>query len=188
MTEATSEAVPADASVPDSRDDGDIAADYLEELLDISDVDGDLDIEVRESRTYISVNSDGESNLSKLADGETVDALQHLTRLAVQAETGEFSRLILDIGGSRDARRTELAGLVERAITRIEEGASSAALPPCRPTSARLCTTSFRSVGTSPSPRARRGSVTRSFVRHRLSNSQTYPQAFPQGYIRGIVP
>lgn len=130
MTEATSAAIPADASAPDSRDDGDIAADYLEELLDISDVDGDLDIEVREARTYISVNSDGESNLSKLADGETVDALQHLTRLAVQAETGEFSRLILDIGGSRDARRGELAGLVDRAINRIEEGASSAALPP----------------------------------------------------------
>lgn len=130
MTEATSAAIPADASAPDSRDDGDIAADYLEELLDISDVDGDLDIEVREARTYISVNSDGESNLSKLADGETVDALQHLTRLAVQAETGEFSRLILDIGGSRDARRGELAGLVDRAINRIGEGASSAALPP----------------------------------------------------------
>ncbi|PPF45252.1 DNA-binding protein [Pseudoclavibacter sp. AY1F1] len=130
MTEATSEAIPAGKSAPDSRDDGDIAADYLEELLDISDVDGDLDIEVREARTYISVNSDGESNLSKLADGETVDALQHLTRLAVQAETGEFSRLILDIGGSREARRGELAGLVDRAITRIEEGASSAALPP----------------------------------------------------------
>ena len=130
MTEATSAAIPADASAPDSRDDGDIAADYLEELLDISDVDGDLDIEVREARTCISVNSDGESNLSKLADGETVDALQHLTRLAVQAETGEFSRLILDIGGSRDARRGELAGLVDRAINRIEEGASSAALPP----------------------------------------------------------
>lgn len=130
MTEATSAAIPADASAPDSRDDGDIAADYLEELLDISDVDGDLDIEVREARTYISVNSDGESNLSKLADGETVDALQHLTRLAVQAETGEFSRLILDIGGSRDARRGELAGLVDRAINRIEEGATSAALPP----------------------------------------------------------
>lgn len=130
MTEATPETVSTDTNAPDSRDDGDIAADYLEELLDISDVDGDLDIEVRESRTYISVNSDGESNLSKLADGETVDALQHLTRLAVQAETGEFSRLILDIGGSRDARRGELAGLVDRAITRIEEGASSAALPP----------------------------------------------------------
>ncbi len=130
MTEATPETIPAEVSTPDTRDDGDIAADYLEELLDISDVDGDLDIEVRESRTYISVNSDGESNLSKLADGETVDALQHLTRLAVQAETGEFSRLILDIGGSRDARRTELVGLVDRAVTRIEEGASSAALPP----------------------------------------------------------
>lgn len=130
MTEATPETVSKDTNATDSRDDGDIAADYLEELLDISDVDGDLDIEVRESRTYISVNSDGESNLSKLADGETVDALQHLTRLAVQAETGEFSRLILDIGGSRDARRGELAGLVDRAITRIEEGASSAALPP----------------------------------------------------------
>jgi hypothetical protein len=55
---------------------------------------------------------------------------EQVTRLAVQAETGEFSRLILDVGGSRDARRKELEDLVARAISRIEDGAASAALPP----------------------------------------------------------
>ena len=69
-------------------------------------------------------------NLSKLAKSETVSALQELTRLAVQAKTGVFSRLILDVGGSRDARREELARLVARAADRIEAGAAEAALPP----------------------------------------------------------
>lgn len=114
----------------DDRDEGDIAADYIEELLDIADVDGDLEIEVTSGRTYVSVTAEGESNLSKLSTGPVVDALQQLTRLAVQAETGEFSRLILDVGGSRDARRRELEDLVDRAVDRISEGASTAALPP----------------------------------------------------------
>lgn len=119
-----------DDSDDEDRDEGDIAADYIEELLDIADVDGDLEIDVTGGRTYVSVTADGESNLSKLSSGPVVDALQQLTRLAVQAETGEFSRLILDVGGSREARKQELEALVGRAIERIEEGAATAALPP----------------------------------------------------------
>lgn len=118
------------AAGDEDRDEGDIAADYIEELLDIADVDGDLEIDVSGGRTYVSVTAEDGSNLSKLSSGQVVDALQQLTRLAVQAETGEFSRLILDVGGSREARKQELEALVGRAIERIEEGASTAALPP----------------------------------------------------------
>ncbi|MGO1543748.1 MAG: protein jag [Gulosibacter sp.] len=119
-----------DESDEDDRDEGDIAADYIEELLDIADVDGDLEIDVTGGRTYVSVTAGENSNLSKLSSGQVVDALQQLTRLAVQAETGEFSRLILDVGGSRDARKRELEALVDRAVERIVDGAASAALPP----------------------------------------------------------
>ncbi|MCD2440861.1 DNA-binding protein [Agromyces sp. SYSU K20354] len=112
------------------EEEGDIAADYIEELLDITDLDGDIDIDARNGRAYISVNAGEGANLSMLSKPETVSALQELTRLAVQTKTGVFSRLILDIGGSRDARREELAKLVSRAIERIEGGAASAALPP----------------------------------------------------------
>lgn len=115
----------------DDRDEGDVAADFLEELLDIADIDGDLEIEVRGDRAYVSIEeSDDDSNLKILADREVVEALQQLTRLAVQAETGEPSRLILDVAGSRQARQRELRGLVERAISSLEDGAASAALPP----------------------------------------------------------
>jgi len=76
------------------------------------------------------VNAGETANLRLLSKPETVSALQELTRLAVQTKTGAFSRLILDIGGSRDARRDELAGLVSRAVERIEGGAAEAALPP----------------------------------------------------------
>lgn len=117
-------------SLAQIEEEGDIAADYIEELLDICDLDGDIDIDARNGRAYISVNAGEGANLTVLSKSETVSALQELTRLAVQSKTGAFSRLILDIGGSRDARRDELAALVARAAERIEGGASEAALPP----------------------------------------------------------
>jgi spoIIIJ-associated protein len=111
-------------------DEGEIAADYIEELLDICDFDGDIDIEVRAGRSYISVDSTGEGNLRVLSKPDTVNALQELTRIAVQTKTGEFSRLILDIGGSRAIREAELGALVDRAVEKLEEGGTAAALPP----------------------------------------------------------
>ncbi|MCU1558605.1 MAG: DNA-binding protein [Microbacteriaceae bacterium] len=117
-------------TVTQLEEEGDIAADYIEELLDITDLDGDIDIDARDGRAYLSVNSSQDSNLRLLSKPETVNALQELTRIAVQAKTGVFSRLILDVGGSRQAREAELAVLVDRAVDRIEGGAQSAALPP----------------------------------------------------------
>lgn len=112
------------------EEEGDIAADYIEELLDITDLDGDIDIDARDGRAYVSVNSSEDSNLRLLSKPDTVNALQELTRIAVQTKTGNFSRLILDVGGSREARQTELTVLVERAIEKLDGGAASAALPP----------------------------------------------------------
>ena len=117
-------------SVTQLEEEGEIAADYIEELLDITDLDGDIDIDARDGRAYLSVNSSLDSNLRLLSKPETVNALQELTRIAVQAKTGVFSRLILDVGGSRQAREAELSQLVERATDRIQGGAQSAALPP----------------------------------------------------------
>jgi spoIIIJ-associated protein len=112
------------------EEEGDIAADYIEELLDITDLDGDIDIDARDGRAYLSVNSSQDSNLRLLSKPDTVNALQELTRIAVQAKTGSFSRLILDVGGSRQARELELSSFVDHAVARIEAGAASAALPP----------------------------------------------------------
>ncbi|MFG6503681.1 protein jag [Microbacterium sp. P05] len=117
---------PTDAQL---EQEGDAAADYLEGLLDIADIDGDLALDVRGGRAYVSVETEAAGSLGRLADPDTVQALQELTRLAVQSTTGRFSRLILDIGGSRDARQRELEVLVDRAIERLEEGASQASLP-----------------------------------------------------------
>lgn len=111
-------------------DEGDIAADYLEELLDLADLDGDIEIATRAGRVYLTVEAEEPDALRLLSKPDTVGALQELTRLAVHAKTGEFSRLILDIAGSRDARAEELQRLVDRAVERIEAGAASAALPP----------------------------------------------------------
>jgi spoIIIJ-associated protein len=100
---------------------GEIAADFIEEFLDLADLDGDLEIEFRQERVYLSVAADGESNLGKVSNPETVEALQEITRLAVQAKTGEMSRLILDIGGSREAKTEQLRKLVEKSIEKLEE-------------------------------------------------------------------
>jgi len=118
----------ADATVEELEREGDIAADFLEELLDIADIDGDLNLDVRQGRAYVSVEADGGS-LSLLSSPETVQALQELTRLAVQSKTGAFSRLILDIGGSRDTRRRQLEALVDAAVAKLDGGASQASLP-----------------------------------------------------------
>ena len=112
------------------EEEGEIAADYIEELLDITDLDGDIEIDTRGGRAYVSVTSSENANLRILAKPDTVNALQELTRIAVQTRTGSFSRLILDVGGSREARVAELTILVDKAIERIEGGAASAALPP----------------------------------------------------------
>ena len=138
MTDVTETPIAADEVVPDTEaptvnqleEEGEIAADYIEELLDITDLDGDIEIDTRAGRAYVSVNSAEDTNLRLLSKPDTVAALQELTRIAVQTKTGGFSRLILDVGGSREARVAELTVLVDKAIERIEEGAASAALPP----------------------------------------------------------
>lgn len=116
-------------TVAQLEEEGDVAADYLEALLDIADIDGDLTLDVRAGRAYVTVENDDAASLRLLSSPDTVQALQELVRIAVQTRTGRFSRLILDIGGSRDARQQQLEKLVDRAIERIEDGASQASLP-----------------------------------------------------------
>ena len=87
---------------------GDAAGDYLERLLDILDFDGDIDLDVEGERAVVSIIGDGDVDRLVGDHGEVLDALQELTRLAAMAETGQRSRLMLDIAGYRARRRTEL--------------------------------------------------------------------------------
>ena len=107
---------------------GEIAGDYLEELLDLLDFDGDIDLDVEGDRAIVSI--DGGEDLSKLVGrkGEVLDALQELTRLAVHQKTGERSRLMLDIARWRRRRRDELAALGDKVARRVlESGRARAA-------------------------------------------------------------
>lgn len=108
---------------------GEVAADYLEELLDICDLDGDLTVDVRDGRAYVEITADDDSNLSKISGDEEVQALQELTRMAVQASRGEHSRVILDVNGSRQRRIDELTVLVDDASTRLHAGTERVELP-----------------------------------------------------------
>jgi len=92
------------------EEEGDIAADYIEGLLDIADLDGDIDMDVEGDRAVVSVVG---ATLDELVgdDGEVLEALQELTRLAVHRKTGTRARLMLDVGGFRVKRRAELADL-----------------------------------------------------------------------------
>jgi spoIIIJ-associated protein len=111
---------------------GDIAADYLEELLDIADLDGDLDMDVEGERAVVSIVG---ADLQQLVgdQGKVLDALQELTRLAVYRETGERSRLMLDISGHRAARRLELEELAATTVAEVKESGERAALRPMTP-------------------------------------------------------
>ncbi|MBL7489751.1 R3H domain-containing nucleic acid-binding protein [Frankia sp. AgW1.1] len=111
---------------------GEIAADYIEGLLDIVDMDGDLDLDVEGSRAVVAVVGDG---LDKLigSNGETLEALQELTRLAVLQKTGERSRLMLDVGGHRARRRAELRELAADVAKRVVDGGKQEKLSPMTP-------------------------------------------------------
>lgn len=111
---------------------GDAAADFLEELLDIADLDGDIDMDVEGDRAAVSIVGGDLSHLIG-RDGEVLEALQELTRLAVLRSTGERSRLMLDVGGYRAQRREELVKIARDAIQQVEDGAPSIALQPMSP-------------------------------------------------------
>jgi len=115
------------------EEEGDVAADYLEELLDIADIDGDIDIEVRNGRTYISIVTEEESaGLENLVgkDGEVLEALQELTRLSVLSATENRSRLVLDINGYRKERAGHLQKIAEDAVASVKKTGEAVALEP----------------------------------------------------------
>ena len=112
---------------------GEIAGDYLEELLDLLDFDGDIDLDVEGSRAVVSI--DGSEDLNKLVGrgGEVLDALQELTRLAVHQKTGVRSRLMLDVAGWRRRRREELAALGDKVARGVLESGEREELAPMTP-------------------------------------------------------
>lgn len=107
---------------------GDIGGDYLEELLDIADLDGDIDLDVDGDRAIVSLVG---GDLGHLVgdDGAVLTALQDLTRLAVTRETGQRSRLVVDVDGYRARRRSEIAGLVATAAEQVRTGGGAVPLP-----------------------------------------------------------
>ncbi len=138
--EESSEENEAEEAAPAGGDDlvarlereGDIAADYLEELLDIADLDGDLDMDVEADRAAVSIVG---ADLSQLVgpDGKVLEALQELTRLAVYRETGERSRLMLDVSGFRADKRSRLTKVGEDAAAEVKASGEPLSLDPMTP-------------------------------------------------------
>lgn len=118
--------------VRDLEQEGEYAADYLEALLDILDLDGDLDLDVEGGRAAVAIVGSG---LDVLVgdDGETLDALQDLTRLAVQQQSGARSRLMLDVAGHRARRRVKLTEIGTAAATRVVDSGKAERLSPMSP-------------------------------------------------------
>ena len=112
---------------------GDAAGDYLERLLDILDFDGDIDLDVEGERAVVSII--GEGDVGKLVGdhGEVLDALQELTRLAATAETGQRSRLMLDVAGYRAQRRAELTDLGVATAEQVRSSGEAVTLAPMNP-------------------------------------------------------
>ncbi|KFJ06939.1 protein jag [Bifidobacterium tsurumiense] len=105
------------------NEEADIAADYLEGLLDIVDYEGDIEMGVRNNRPMVQIVADDDSDIKHLIgrDGEVVDALQQLTRLAVQQKTGDRSHLIVDVDGFLKRKRMHLRNLALDAIDEARE-------------------------------------------------------------------
>lgn len=119
------------------NDEGDFGADYIEELLNIADLDGDIEIGVEADRASVAVVTEGvaDRRLKRLIGqgGEVLDALQELTRLAVQAKTGERSRLMLDIADYRESHRQEVAAIAREAVASVLANGEPVSLEPMNP-------------------------------------------------------
>ena len=136
MTEGTTTPAEGTETLTRLEQEGEIAADYLEGLLDIADLDGDIDMDVEADRAAVSIISDTSSrDLQKLVgrDGEVLEALQELTRLAVHRETGDRSRLRLDVAGFRARKRAELTELGTKAVEEAKESGEPVKLKPMTP-------------------------------------------------------
>ncbi len=112
---------------------GEVAADFLETLLDICDLDGDLDVDIDGDRAAVSIVDSDEGRVPRRLvgqDGKVLESLQELTRLAVQSATGERSRLMLDVAGHRAERRAVLVEIAKDAIAKVKDGSDREALSP----------------------------------------------------------
>ena len=123
------ESTPKKSQVERLEEEGDVAADYLEALLDITDLDGDIDIDVENGRASLAITG---GKLSHLVgnNGEVLDALQELTRLAVQTSLGERSRLMLDVDNFRSKKKEELAKLAHEVAEEVKSTGQSVKLKP----------------------------------------------------------
>ncbi|MEV0613453.1 R3H domain-containing nucleic acid-binding protein [Nonomuraea sp. NPDC050404] len=129
MTEAEQEKAPDISAL---EQEGEIAADYVEGLLDIADIDGDIDMDVEGDRAMVSVVGLKSTELVGPA-GEVLEALQELTRLAVHRQTGERSRLMLDVAGYRERRRAELTKLGTEIANQVKDVGEPKSLQPMTP-------------------------------------------------------
>lgn len=112
---------------------GEVAADFLEQLLDIADMDGDIDVDVDGDRAAVAIVDSEEGRVSRRLvgpDGKVLEALQELTRLAVQAATGERSRLMLDVAGHRAQRRAVLVTIAQTAIEQVKSTGKRVSMEP----------------------------------------------------------
>ncbi|TFV45694.1 protein jag [Blastococcus sp. TF02A-35] len=125
---------------------GDVAGDYLERLLDILDVDGDIDLDVEGDRASVAIVG-GRLNDLVGADGATLEALQELTRLAVAQSTGVRSRLMLDVGGYRAKRRADLTSLAGETARRVASSGQPERMTPMNPFERKVVHDVIASVG-----------------------------------------
>ncbi len=117
--------------VADLEREGEVAADFLETLLDIADLDGDIDVDVDGDRAAVAIVDSEEGRVPRRLvgpDGKVLEALQEITRLAVQSATGERSRLMLDVAGHRAERRATLVGIAREAVAEVKASGEKKAL------------------------------------------------------------
>jgi len=121
------------SGVDQLEQEGEVAADYLEGLLDIADLEGDIDMDVENGRATVAIVGGKRLDALVGARGEVLDALQELTRLAVQQQTGERSRLMLDVAGYRAGKRAELSAIGLQTAEQVRDTGESVRLAPMSP-------------------------------------------------------
>lgn len=119
----------------DLEEQADAVADFLEELLDRMDIDAVAEPTTRGDHMYVDIVDGPEEDLALLIGrgGQTLDAIQELTRMVVGRQLDERIRVVVDVEDYRKRREDRLAEIGRGAAARALESGDEIELEPMNP-------------------------------------------------------
>jgi spoIIIJ-associated protein len=116
---------------------------FLSELAGMFGISTEIKVSSQTGRILFTIEaSDEETLLGK--DGQVVEALQHLLRLAMAKRYKQNLRLLVDVNGFRERRKKTIVGMAKRLADRVKKDGRPQKTKPMNPYERRIIHTLFK--------------------------------------------